>query len=304
MEVRGSNTSDLGPGRRNNILLRTISPIITGLVVSSLLLSCNSAAAVTTTSTTTPVGHTIASAGALTIGQTETGGGGDIDFWSVKLTAGDQLTVQVSKASSATDWYNFQLFRPGTTDLSFANAPLVAGTYTNGSSTDVVSLYAPSTGNYVLAVCESSHTYDCRSSGARVTTMTAYRFTTAVELAPTIAAAERFHIVWIDPTHVTAIINGPRNNVLKIAWGGIAAFPLTAYMTPVPGCSHGNYTCTSGQQTFAHGNNLIVWASQTNQLWCYGSFSGIFNEAYHVLLVDAKGRRTQAVPFAFACKGS
>src|SRR5262249_44597665 len=109
-------------------------------------------------------GATIATARALTVGGCELGGGAAIDFRRVSLTGGDrvQLTVPGSVA------LEFDLYAGDTTDDSFTRARPgdVEATAPAGGSAQVVTLQAPYTGAFVLAVCQpvsfAANGGDCR----------------------------------------------------------------------------------------------------------------------------------------------
>src|SRR3954452_22136006 len=60
---------------------------------------------------------TLPPAPALAIGACESGGGNDIDYWTVALNAGDQLEVTVPPAEADVE---FELYPPGTTQATFA----------------------------------------------------------------------------------------------------------------------------------------------------------------------------------------
>ena len=124
-------------------------------------------------------GHTIASAGTLSLGKKTIGGGGHIDFWRVPLLGGDQLQLIVKTPNSpCCAGYRFELYQPGTTDATFPQRPAVMGTSTaNGSSGAVLVLQAPYNGTFILAVCEGAG--DCRDvdSGGGINPMGAYSFT-------------------------------------------------------------------------------------------------------------------------------
>lgn len=70
----------------------------------------------------TPVNHTIVGAQQLTVGApggTESGGGANIDFWTVQLNGGDRLVLDMS-GSTTSPFYHFELYAPGTTDGAFS----------------------------------------------------------------------------------------------------------------------------------------------------------------------------------------
>jgi hypothetical protein len=86
------------------------------------------------------------------LGGFEAGGGRDIDFWKLPLTGGDKLQFSVTAPTGGN--YQFQLFKPGTTDTNFPDAVAVATEDTNFGGTTVIDLKAPHSGTYILAVCE------------------------------------------------------------------------------------------------------------------------------------------------------
>jgi hypothetical protein len=112
----------------------------------------------------------------------------------------------------------------------------------------------------------------------------------------------KFRIVKIAPSHATVTVNRPDDKVLEIRWAGTATFPVTAYTTPAVGCSHDDFTCASGQQTFTHKSQVLAWAGDGNELWCEGSLSRTLTFAWNVYLVDAKQRRTPAFRLTLNCQ--
>ncbi len=151
----------------------------------------------------TPVSHTIAGAGQLTLGDEQSGGGGPVDFWLIQLTGGDQVQFSVQDPG---DYYYFDLYAPGTTDTGFGSATPVDVTNTNQASPDDITLQAPYTGIFVLAVCENTY-QSCSStdSGSGSNPMDSYTFTPTVisnacgsspagevQAGATIAAASQF----------------------------------------------------------------------------------------------------------------
>ncbi|HEX3874606.1 MAG TPA: hypothetical protein VHW26_10710 [Solirubrobacteraceae bacterium] len=148
----------------------------------------------------TPAASMIASAAPLTVGASEAGGGAHIDFWQMQLAGGDQVTVDFTGSSS--NEYTFQLYAPGTTDATFSQLPAADTASTNGNSPDQITLQAPYTGNFVLAVCQN--TGDCRDvlTGSGVNPMTPYTFTTTLPgggITPAAATAETRATGTIDP---------------------------------------------------------------------------------------------------------
>jgi len=139
----------------------------------------------------TPPSDTIAGATQLTLGDEQSGGGGPVDFWRVKLTGGDQVQIATQTPTmtpgGAYTSYSFELYPPGTTDTSFPQTPPVFTTATpgGGSAKAIITLKAPYTGTFILAVCEDA-TGDCRSTdnGSGINPMQPYTFTPAITGGP------------------------------------------------------------------------------------------------------------------------
>jgi len=167
--------------------------VLPALLLGGLLVTAVPAVA----STTTAPGHTIATAGTLTIGPEETGGGGVIDFWKVQLTGGDQVqfstTQPVYEPGTAINTnYSYELYAPGTTDSSFPGATPITYSDTFGTANSVFTLRAPSTGTFILAVCENA-TDNCGTavSGQSLNPMQPYTFTTTLVGGPETATSLR-----------------------------------------------------------------------------------------------------------------
>ncbi len=128
-------------------------------------------------------GNTIASATSLTVGDFEAGGGGPVDFWLVTLVGGDEVQLNTNQrgvVNNGDTVFDYELFPPGTTDTSFSRTSPIASTATSqGTTKDILDLEAPSSGTFLLAVCENPSTADCRSvdSGGAVNPMQPYTFT-------------------------------------------------------------------------------------------------------------------------------
>jgi Bacterial Ig-like domain (group 3) len=122
-------------------------------------------------------GATIGGAPTMGLGHFEAGGGNPIDFWKIKLNAGDK--VQFSINTSVAYYFNFQLFPPGTNDANFPSADSVASGTTNDSTKAVIDLKAPHSGTYVLGVCEGLTVGLCPAvdSGEGNNPMDPYTFT-------------------------------------------------------------------------------------------------------------------------------
>jgi Bacterial Ig-like domain (group 3) len=121
---------------------------------------------------------TIARARSLSLGTFQSGGANADDFWSVHLNGGDVIAFQVAGSVSAA--FNFQLYRPGTTDANFPSGKPLSARSTNGNGTGTFDLKAPYTGTFVLAVCEGGSPFNCTAvgSGAGDNPMDPYTFTT------------------------------------------------------------------------------------------------------------------------------
>lgn len=161
---------------RTRRLLTAVGLFTAGATV--VIASAATASAAQTAPVGTPAGHSIAAAQQLTIGQGQSGGGGAIDFWLVKLTGGDQ--VQISAKYPQFNTYVFALYAPGTTDASFPQATAVSSAAVNDQvTTDVVTLQAPYTGDFVLAACENVNSNNCTNVafGGGNNPMDAYTFT-------------------------------------------------------------------------------------------------------------------------------
>jgi len=150
------------------------------MLISGLLVGLGVAGA---SAATVAPGHTIATAGAVKVGRTASGGGNSIDFWKVTLNAGD--TVKVVAGTPSGGNYLFQLFPPGTSDARFGVARAVARGATGGNVPRAsFSLKAPRTATYVLAVCENmpANYYSCVDvrKGKGLNPMDPYTFTTTL----------------------------------------------------------------------------------------------------------------------------
>jgi hypothetical protein len=115
-------------------------------------------------------GATISAAPALPLGACASGGGHDVDYWTVALNDGDQLQITVPPASTDVE---FDLYAPGTTDDTFTRTtPTDSDLATTGegvASPQVVTLTAGSAGTYVVAACEpkasaTTPDTDCRDT--------------------------------------------------------------------------------------------------------------------------------------------
>ncbi len=127
---------------------------------------------------TTAPGHTIASAGTLTLGNIASGGGGPIDFWKAKLNGGDQIQFTADYPNST---YVFSLYAPGTTDGNLSTTGTFSSFTTfSGVSQQTFTLQAPYNGTIVLAVCQNVSNNNCSNEPTQGGTnpMGAYTFST------------------------------------------------------------------------------------------------------------------------------
>jgi hypothetical protein len=143
---------------------------------------------------TTPPGHTIKTAGTLTLGNTAHGGGGPIDFWKVRLNGGDRVQFTTDYPSGNT--YIASLYAPGTTDATFPTAVSFSTATTNPSATQTIfTLQAPYNGTFILAVCQNVSYDNCAKVPDQSGTnpMNPYTFGTVLfplSPSPTVAAQE------------------------------------------------------------------------------------------------------------------
>jgi hypothetical protein len=77
----------------------------------------------------------------------------NIDFWTVQLNGGDRLVLDMS-GSTSSPFYHFELYAPGTTDGAFSATPPVDVAQNFGTTPDQLTLQAPYTGKFILAVCQ------------------------------------------------------------------------------------------------------------------------------------------------------
>ena len=146
-----------------------------GLLVPGLMLAAGTGTAVAAASP----GHTIASAGTLSIGSKTSGGGGAIDFWKVHLNGGDK--IQISTTYPEFNNYVFALYAPGTTDGSFPQAATFSSGVVNDNTTkSVIDLQAPYNGTFILAVCQNVSSNNCVNvdQGSGTNPMNPYTYTT------------------------------------------------------------------------------------------------------------------------------
>src|ERR1700722_6161972 len=152
--------------------------VFAGLLVAGLAVVAGPAAA----AQAAPLaGHSIATAGTLSLGKSNSGGGGAIDYWKITLIGGDQLQLQTSTPDNpcCEGNYDFNLFPPGTTDTNFPQVSPVGNVFIGSGTTEqTIVLQAPYNGTFILAVCQNI-SGDCRDvdNGGGAQTMAAYTFT-------------------------------------------------------------------------------------------------------------------------------
>ena len=124
-------------------------------------------------------GHTIASAGTLSMGGTVSGGGGAVDFWKVQLFGGDVMQLQANLPANTccNTNYRFELFPATTTDANFPQTSPLLDMSVSNSTQAVVDLQAPYNATFIMAVCENIGG-DCRGTDSSQGTnpMLAYTF--------------------------------------------------------------------------------------------------------------------------------
>jgi hypothetical protein len=189
---------------RNSALMKNIKIVAAlGSLVSGLVLAAGvgAASAATASPDASPTvsaassgpGHTIASAGTLTVGgNVSSDGGFAVDYWKVQLNGGDVVQFIVNTPSGTRS--DFDLYPPNTTD---ATVPSTAA-FDSGSSFGpaVFDLQAPYTGTFVLAVCQGPNVlgFSCSEadSGGTFDPMASYKFSTsfATSVSSTVAAKE------------------------------------------------------------------------------------------------------------------
>jgi hypothetical protein len=123
----------------------------------------------------------------LLLGAPQSGGGQGEDFWRVQLVGGDVLDIDV--ATSLGKVYDFFLYAPTTIDgnLSHTSALGTVETTSGITADQQVSLQAPYTGTFVLAVNEGGR-YACCANP-----MDPYSFTPTLQgggISATVGAAE------------------------------------------------------------------------------------------------------------------
>ena len=163
---QGSGTNPMNP--------YTFTPVLIGGGVSSKVAAKE-----------TKASPTIAKAPTMGLGNFEAGGGNAIDFWKVHLNGGDK--IQISTTYPEFNNYVFALFRPGTTDTSFPRATAVSSGVVNDNTTkSVILLQAPSSGNFILAVCQNVSSNNCVNvdQGSGTNPMNPYTYTTKLTGGP------------------------------------------------------------------------------------------------------------------------
>jgi hypothetical protein len=140
-----------------------------------------------TSTTLASAGQSIASAPALLLGAPQSGGGQGEDFWRVQLVGGDVLNINASSSSGKV--FDFFLYPPTTNDgdLSHTSALGEVETTSGITAAQQVSLQAPYSGNFVLAVNEGGKFSCCANP------MDPYLFTPTLQgggVSLTVGAAE------------------------------------------------------------------------------------------------------------------
>ena len=94
-------------------------------------------------------------------------------------------------------------------------------------------------------------------------------------------------------------VPGTASKVVKVHWKGTAAFPITLYVTPEPGCSTATFTCNPATVTYTSGGHALPRTSSCmiNAGTAPGSFTGMFDYQ----LVDANGQTTGIVAETYTC---
>jgi hypothetical protein len=114
-----------------------------------------------------------------------------------------------------------------------------------------------------------------------------------------------FKITKATPNPVTLTIPstpGSASGNITIKWKGTAAFPITANLTPAPGCSSGGFTCSPGSTTFASGKKKLVWVDGNNCSISAGS--GTHTGTWDLSLTDANNRTTPSIDYVVTCTWS
>ncbi len=197
MTHRVRHCDNRGPAQSACRVLRRWSP---GLVV--LLLSALFAGVPAVASAQTAASNTIASAGRLSLGAPAAGGGANVDFWKVQLNGGDQVQIDTTNTAPSYWGDRFELYAPGTSDGSFRASPPVSSGRVGNGGPSTITLQAPYTGTFILAVCEDSqgNAPDCRTAvppagqstpGDIANPMNPYTFATTLIASPCSASEQR-----------------------------------------------------------------------------------------------------------------
>jgi hypothetical protein len=97
-------------------------------------------------------------AGAPDVSAFASGGGQSIDFWKVSLKKGETVSFNWTASGSFGGGYGFDLYSASTTDADFYQATPLATVIGPASPSDF-GLEAPSTGTFILAVCQAAYGY-------------------------------------------------------------------------------------------------------------------------------------------------
>jgi Bacterial Ig-like domain (group 3) len=126
---------------------------------------------------------TITGAPPLTIGNFEAGGGNHVDFWLMRLADGDQVQFNVEEPTA---YYDFDLYAPGTTDRKLEVTSPLDTADSDESGQNYLTLRAPYTGTFILAVCQQASNADCSTTdaGSGTDPMGPYTFTPTIISGP------------------------------------------------------------------------------------------------------------------------
>ncbi len=142
-------------------MVRAAVPLIAAGALLAAAPAIPASAAPASSATSAP-SHTIAGAPALVLKSQQSGGGGPIDFWTISLVGGDQMQLDVGDPSNGS--FTFALYAPGTTDATFGQVSTVSSGTT--PSAGFLTLQAPYSGTFVLAVCENVRNGNCSNTTA------------------------------------------------------------------------------------------------------------------------------------------
>jgi hypothetical protein len=97
-------------------------------------------------------------AAAPTLSAFESGGGQNIDFWTVHLIGGYAVQFYFTASGASGGGYDFDLYAPATKDATFYQTGALV-TATGPPSASGFTLQAPYTGTFILAVCQANAAY-------------------------------------------------------------------------------------------------------------------------------------------------